>query len=47
MIPSLVVGTVGGGTALATQKECLQLMGCYGMVRLTKGNDDEWRDKSR
>ena len=31
-IPSLVVGTVGGGTSLATQRECLQLLGCYGKV---------------
>ncbi len=33
-LPSLVIGTVGGGTSLATQKECLQLMGCYGKVRM-------------
>ncbi|KAL5476235.1 hypothetical protein EMCRGX_G026155 [Ephydatia muelleri] len=30
VMPSLILGTVGGGTGLATQKECLQLMGCYG-----------------
>ena len=29
-LPSLVVGTVGGGTGLPTQKECLELLGCYG-----------------
>ncbi len=29
-LPNLIVGTVGGGTSLPTQKECLQLMGCYG-----------------
>lgn len=29
-LPSLVIGTVGGGTALPTQKEALQLMNCYG-----------------
>ncbi|MGB0838918.1 MAG: hydroxymethylglutaryl-CoA reductase [Chitinophagales bacterium] len=29
-IPSLIVATYGGGTSLATQKECLELMGCYG-----------------
>lgn len=29
-IPSLIVATYGGGTGLATQKECLELMGCYG-----------------
>ena len=32
-LPSLLLGTVGGGTALATQKELLTLMGCYGKVR--------------
>lgn len=32
-LPSLVIGTVGGGTSLATQKECLQMMGCHGKVR--------------
>lgn len=29
-LPSLLVGTVGGGTGLATQRECLQLLGCAG-----------------
>ncbi len=29
-LPSLVAGTVGGGTRLPVQKECLELMGCYG-----------------
>lgn len=29
-LPSLNVGTVGGGTSLATQKECLDLVECYG-----------------
>jgi hydroxymethylglutaryl-CoA reductase (NADPH) len=29
-LPSLVVGTVGGGTKLPTQQECLQLIGCTG-----------------
>ncbi len=32
-IPSLIVATYGGGTGLATQRECLELLGCYG-----KGN---------
>ncbi|MCG8670831.1 MAG: phosphotransferase [Pseudomonadales bacterium] len=30
MLPSLVVGTVGGGTNLPTQRECLELLGCAG-----------------
>jgi hydroxymethylglutaryl-CoA reductase (NADPH) len=29
-LPALIVATVGGGTALATQRECLQLLGCAG-----------------
>ena len=29
-LPSLVVGTVGGGTSLPTQNECLELIGCKG-----------------
>lgn len=29
-LPSLVVGTVGGGTCLPTQKECLDLLQCSG-----------------
>jgi hydroxymethylglutaryl-CoA reductase (NADPH) len=29
-IPSLIVATHGGGTGLATQKECLEIMGCVG-----------------
>ena len=31
-LPSVIAATVGGGTMLATQKECLQIMGCYGKV---------------
>ncbi|MEM9548306.1 MAG: hydroxymethylglutaryl-CoA reductase, partial [Bacteroidota bacterium] len=33
-LPSLVIGTVGGGTNLPTQKECLQIMGCQGQNNL-------------
>ncbi|WP_420454131.1 hydroxymethylglutaryl-CoA reductase [Rubrivirga sp.] len=29
-IPSLIVATYGGGTSLATQRECLEMLGCYG-----------------
>lgn len=29
-LPNLMVGTVGGGTGLSTQRACLELMGLYG-----------------
>ena len=29
-LPNLIVGTVGGGTSLPTQRDCLELMDCYG-----------------
>jgi NADP-dependent 3-hydroxy-3-methylglutaryl-CoA reductase len=29
-LPSLVIGTVGGGTGLPAQQECLELIGCHG-----------------
>lgn len=29
-LPNLIVGTVGGGTRLPTQSECLALLGCKG-----------------
>jgi hydroxymethylglutaryl-CoA reductase (NADPH) len=29
-IPSLIVATHGGGTGLATQRECLELLACRG-----------------
>jgi hydroxymethylglutaryl-CoA reductase (NADPH) len=35
-LPSLVVGTVGGGTGLPTQRECLELMDCYGEGNVNK-----------
>ncbi|HEX8264622.1 MAG TPA: hydroxymethylglutaryl-CoA reductase [Pyrinomonadaceae bacterium] len=35
-IPSLIVATYGGGTGLPTQRECLELLGCYGKDRVRK-----------
>jgi len=35
-IPSLIVATYGGGTGLATQNECLRLMGCAGTGKVNK-----------
>jgi hydroxymethylglutaryl-CoA reductase (NADPH) len=29
-LPALIVATYGGGTALPTQRQCLEMMGCYG-----------------
>ena len=35
-IPSLIVATYGGGTGLPTQRECLELMDCYGKDKAKK-----------
>jgi len=35
-IPSLIVATYGGGTHLATQRECLEMLGCYGKGKVRK-----------
>ena len=35
-IPNLLVGTVGGGTGLPTQRECLEIMKCYGNHKSSK-----------
>ncbi len=35
-LTSLVVGTYGGGTGLPTQRECLELLGCYGAGKSRK-----------
>ncbi|GAB2852252.1 hydroxymethylglutaryl-CoA reductase [Hymenobacter ruber] len=35
-IPSLIVATHGGGTGLATQNECLQMLGCVGRGTVRK-----------
>ncbi len=35
-IPSLIVASYGGGTGLATQRECLEMLGCYGDGKVRK-----------
>ena len=35
-LPSLIVGTFGGGTGLPTQRECLEILGCYGKGKAHK-----------
>ena len=35
-LTSLIVGTVGGGTGLATQRECLEMLGCSGAGKVQK-----------
>jgi hydroxymethylglutaryl-CoA reductase (NADPH) len=35
-LPNLIVGTVGGGTSLPTQRECLEIMDCYGEGKAQK-----------
>ncbi len=35
-LPALIVATCGGGTGLATQKQCLEILGCYGTGKADK-----------
>jgi hydroxymethylglutaryl-CoA reductase (NADPH) len=35
-LPNLIVGTVGGGTGIGTQKECLEILHCYGHGKAKK-----------
>jgi hydroxymethylglutaryl-CoA reductase (NADPH) len=35
-LTSLIVATYGGGTGLATQRECLEMLGCYGAGKARK-----------
>lgn len=35
-LPSLIVATHGGGTSLPTQRECLEILGCYGKGKVLK-----------
>ncbi len=35
-LPSLIVATYGGGTALPTQRECLEIMDCFGAGKALK-----------
>ena len=42
-IPSLIVATHGGGTGLATQRECLEMLGCYGKGKVNKPGRDRGR----
>jgi hydroxymethylglutaryl-CoA reductase (NADPH) len=34
--PNLIVGSIGGGTSLGTQRECLEIMDCYGAGKARK-----------
>ncbi len=36
LLPSLVIGTVGGGTALPQQRQMLELMGCAGPGKVSR-----------
>jgi len=36
MLPSLIVGTVGGGAGLPMQSECLKIMDCFGAHKSTR-----------
>jgi len=35
-VPSLIVGTCGGGTGLPTQRQCMEMLGCYGPGKAKK-----------
>ena len=35
-LPSLIVATYGGGTGLPTQRECLDVLDCYGTGKVQK-----------
>ena len=35
-LPALIVASYGGGTGLATQRECLEMLGCYGSGNVHK-----------
>jgi hydroxymethylglutaryl-CoA reductase (NADPH) len=35
-LPSLIVASYGGGTGLTTQRECLEMMDCYGTGKVNK-----------
>jgi len=35
-LPALIVATYGGGTGLATQRECLEILGCVGKGKVKK-----------
>jgi hydroxymethylglutaryl-CoA reductase (NADPH) len=35
-LPSLIVATYGGGTGLPTQRQCLEMLGCYGKDKARK-----------
>jgi hydroxymethylglutaryl-CoA reductase (NADPH) len=35
-LPALIVATYGGGTGLATQRECLEMLDCYGKGKVRK-----------
>lgn len=35
-LPALIVATYGGGTGLPTQRECLEMLGCYGSGKVMK-----------
>ena len=35
-LPALICATYGGGTGLPTQRECLEMLGCYGAGKADK-----------
>ena len=35
-LPAIICATYGGGTGLPTQRECLEMLGCYGTGKADK-----------
>ena len=35
-LPSVIIATYGGGTGLGSQRECLEIMDCYGQGKALK-----------
>ena len=46
-LPALIVATVGGGTGLPTQRECLELLDCVGPGKATRSGRNLRRGRAR
>ncbi len=46
-LPALIVATYGGGTGLPTQRECLEMLDCYGKGKVAQVRRDLRRGRAR